>query len=101
MSALTLSLFGRFQAMLDDDPLPGFRTAKIQALLIYLAAEPATPHRRESLMTLLWPGMPERSARQNLRQIIYNLRNAVPDCLTCEQVLLRANLLVQPLFCFN
>jgi WD40 repeat protein/serine/threonine protein kinase/DNA-binding SARP family transcriptional activator len=79
MSALTLSLFGRFQATLDDDPLPGFRTAKVQALLIYLAAEPATPHRRESLMTLLWPGMPERSARQNLRQIIYNLRSAVPD----------------------
>ncbi len=79
MRSLTLALFGRFQAALNDEPLPGFRTAKVQALLIYLAAESAAPHRRESLMTLLWPGMPERSARQNLRQIIYNLRRAVPD----------------------
>ncbi len=79
MSALTLSLFGRFQAALDDESLPGFRTVKVQALLIYLATESVAPHRRESLMTLLWPGMPERSARQNLRQTIYNLRRAIPD----------------------
>ncbi|MEJ2753256.1 MAG: BTAD domain-containing putative transcriptional regulator, partial [Chloroflexota bacterium] len=79
MSALSLSLFGRFQAILNGAPLAGFRTIKVQALLIYLAAEPPMPHRRESLMTLLWPGMPERSARQNLRQIIYNLRRAIPE----------------------
>ncbi|MFN2255999.1 MAG: winged helix-turn-helix domain-containing protein, partial [Candidatus Promineifilaceae bacterium] len=79
MNALSLSLFGRFQAVLNGEPLGGFRTAKVQALLVYLAADPKTPQRRESLMTLLWPGMPERSARQNLRQIIYNLRRAVPD----------------------
>ncbi|MFN2172318.1 MAG: protein kinase domain-containing protein, partial [Candidatus Promineifilaceae bacterium] len=71
--------FGRFQATLNDEPLGGFRTAKVQALLVCLAAEPTKPLRRESLMLLLWPGMPERSARQNLRQIIYNLRRAVPD----------------------
>ncbi|MFN2141092.1 MAG: BTAD domain-containing putative transcriptional regulator, partial [Candidatus Promineifilaceae bacterium] len=79
MSAFSLSLFGRFQATLNDEPLGGFRTAKVQALLVCLAAEPTKPLRRESLMLLLWPGMPERSARQNLRQIIYNLRRAVPD----------------------
>ncbi|MFN2138026.1 MAG: protein kinase domain-containing protein, partial [Candidatus Promineifilaceae bacterium] len=79
MSALSLSLFGRFQALLNSEPLGGFRTAKVQALLVYLAAESKTPQRRETLMALLWPGMPERSARQNLRQIIYNLRRAVPD----------------------
>ncbi|MFQ5436880.1 MAG: BTAD domain-containing putative transcriptional regulator, partial [Anaerolineae bacterium] len=79
MNPFTLSLFGRFQARLNGEPIPGFRTAKVQALLIYLVAEPTRPHRRETLMTLLWPGMPERSARQNLRQIIYNLRRAVPD----------------------
>ncbi|WP_420643887.1 AfsR/SARP family transcriptional regulator [Candidatus Leptofilum sp.] len=61
-----------------DKPLTGFRTTKVKALLIYLATEPA-PQRRETLTTLLWPGMPERSARQNLRQIMYNLRRAVPD----------------------
>ncbi|MBK8128000.1 MAG: protein kinase, partial [bacterium] len=30
-------------------------------------------------MTLLWPGMPETSARANLRQILFHLRQAIPD----------------------
>ena len=79
MRPLSLTLFDRFQAMLDGDILSGFRTVKVQALLIYLAAEPAKVHRRDTLMTLFWPGMLERSAQQNLRQVIYNLRRAIPD----------------------
>ena len=78
MSGLELSLFGQFQARLDGEILEGFRTTKVQALLIYLAIE-ETPQRRESLMTLFWPGMPEKSARQNLRQILYYLRRDMPD----------------------
>ena len=78
MSGLALSMFGQFQAALDGEPLEGFRTAKVQALLIYLAVE-GTAQRRESLMTMLWPGMPETSARQNLRQILYYLRRDMPD----------------------
>ena len=79
MQVLNLSLFGRFEAKLNGKSMAGFRTIKVQALLIYLATEPTNPHRRETLTTLLWPGMPERSARQNLRQIMYNLRRALPD----------------------
>ena len=30
-------------------------------------------------MALLWPGMPDSSARQNLRQVLFHLRRAVPD----------------------
>ena len=78
MATLLLSLLGRFQASLDDRPIPGFKTRKVQALLIYLAAEP-DKHMRESLMDLMWPGMPERSARHNLRQVLYYLRGAIPD----------------------
>lgn len=79
MDQLSLLLFGQFQAVLDGQPLSGFRTQKVQALLIYLAADPHTAHRRELLMTLLWPGMPETSARANLRQILFHLRQAIPD----------------------
>lgn len=52
MGTLTLFLLGPFEASLDETPLPGFRTLKTQALLIYLAAEPAT-HSRDSLMTFV------------------------------------------------
>jgi WD40 repeat protein/serine/threonine protein kinase/two-component SAPR family response regulator len=78
MATLSLSLLGLFQACLDEQPIPGFQTRKVQALLIYLAAEPAK-HPRESLMDLMWPGMPNRSARHNLRQVLYYLRAAIPE----------------------
>ena len=55
MNALTISLLGEFQAIRNGQPLQGFRTRKVQALLIYLIAEPKA-HQRESLMELLWPG---------------------------------------------
>jgi DNA-binding SARP family transcriptional activator len=78
MATLSLSFLGRFQARLDDQPIARFQTRKVKALLIYLAAEP-DKHLRESLMELMWPGMPERSARHNLRQVLYYLRGAIPD----------------------
>jgi DNA-binding SARP family transcriptional activator len=70
MSTLSLWLLGSFQAKYGDKPLTEFRTNKVRALLIYLATE-GEPRSRESLMDLLWPGLPERSARANLRQITY------------------------------
>jgi DNA-binding SARP family transcriptional activator len=78
MSALTLCTLGTFRAFLGTENLTDFRTRKVQALLIYLAAEPR-PQSRDFLMNLLWPGMPERSARSNLRQVLYYLRQVLPD----------------------
>lgn len=84
MPSLSLKLFGEFQARLDDQLIPGFRTNKVQALLVYLVIEQERSS-REKLMELLWPGMPERSARHNLRQILYNLRGAIPDLDTTKE----------------
>ena len=78
MPALALNLLGRYAAALDGQPLPGFRTRLAQALFIYLACEPER-HRREHLMALFWPGLPQVSAQQNLRQNLYLLRRAVPQ----------------------
>jgi len=78
MESLTLTLLERFDAIIGNKTIARFHTRKVQALLIYLVMEPAA-HRRESLMTLLWPRMPERSARQNLRQVLYNLREGIPE----------------------
>ena len=78
MAILSLKVLGPFQASLGDEPLTDFRTNKVQALLIYLATEQA-PQSREWLMELLWPGLPARSARVNLRQILYQMRKAIPE----------------------
>ncbi|MFO7539731.1 MAG: protein kinase [Chloroflexota bacterium] len=90
MTALSLYLLGPFRAELEGELLTDFRTRKVQALLIYLAAE-RQAHKRDLLLELLWPGLPERSARSNLRQIIYYLRQLLPDAPNNGQPLIIVN----------
>lgn len=63
--------------------LTGLRMAKAQALLYYLVTENRLHDRtifpKEQILDLLWPGMPTTSALQNLRQVIYHLRKALPE----------------------
>ena len=84
MTGLVLGLLGRFTASLDDGPALKFKTKRAQALLAYLAAESAVSHRREALMELLWPGLPPKSARGNLRQTLYYLHQSVVDLATSD-----------------
>ncbi|NKQ36004.1 MAG: AAA family ATPase [Chloroflexi bacterium] len=79
MEQLTLSFFSAFQATLGGKPLINFRSAKVQALLIYLALTPRQTHARELLAALFWPDEPETAARQNLRQSLYRLRQILGD----------------------
>ena len=76
---LSLSLLGAFQAALEGEPVTGFRSTKVRALLAYLATESDRPHRRETLAALFWPEQPERVARSNLRYALSNLRKAIGD----------------------
>ncbi len=78
MEQLRITLFGYLRVKEGDKELTSFRTQKVLALLAMLAAERETAQRREVLMTRLWPGMPDSSARQNLRQVLYHLRQALP-----------------------
>jgi predicted ATPase len=79
MSHLSLALLGGFQTTLDGTPITAFETDRGRALLAYLAAEASRPHRRDALTGLLWPNMPEPSARHNLSQCLFNLRQALGD----------------------
>ncbi|MFN2188121.1 MAG: BTAD domain-containing putative transcriptional regulator, partial [Candidatus Promineifilaceae bacterium] len=79
MPLLTVSLFGPFTASIDGTPIASFRSVSVQALFIYLLAESnQIPHSREMLSELIWPGMPSASSRKNLRQALYELRQAIP-----------------------
>jgi serine/threonine protein kinase/DNA-binding SARP family transcriptional activator len=79
MSSLSLNLLGSFGAFLDYKSIDELRSNRVQALLIYLAVERSELSRREFLCTLLWPGMPEKSARHNLSQTLYALRQIFPE----------------------
>ena len=54
------------------------------ALLAYLVAfRPQRMHRRDALLPLFWPDIPESRARSSLRQALHQLRQALgPDVLT-------------------
>lgn len=77
MSELVISLLGPLRVWLASEPVTGFCSDKARALLAYLAVEEGISHRREELAGLLWPGYPERSARQSLSQALFSLRSAL------------------------
>lgn len=68
--SLQLKLFGSPQISYQGQPLTCFVSAKVRALLIYLAVT-ARPHSRDHLSELLWADTPA-STRTNLRTIAQN-----------------------------
>lgn len=74
MGRLVLRLFGTFQVGCDGEPLEGFHSSKVRALLAYLAVESGHPHRRQTLATLLWGEYADTSAQTSLRSALSNLR---------------------------
>jgi len=79
MAHLSLGVLGSLQVLIDDAPVTMLESDKVCALLVYLAVEADRPHRRESLVGLLWPDCPDQVARHNLRQALFNLRQAIGD----------------------
>ncbi len=75
---LSLSLFGHFQATLNDEPL-SLPTKSVSALVAYLCLEQGTPQPRAHLATLLWPDSTDAQGRRNMRQTLFRLHQAVPD----------------------
>jgi DNA-binding SARP family transcriptional activator len=79
MPELELLFLGPFQAKIGQEPIGGFESARVRALLAYLAVEGDQPHSRDTLAGLLWPETSDKTARKNLRQALSNLRKAIAD----------------------
>lgn len=79
MTHLALHFLGPLKATVDAEPIAASRAKKIEALLAYLAVESGRPHRRETLVGLLFPDMPDDQARTNLRQTLSRLRRTIRD----------------------
>jgi DNA-binding SARP family transcriptional activator/tetratricopeptide (TPR) repeat protein len=56
-----------------------FRVRKHLALLVYLAVEDQVRHRREHLVELFWPEVPERLGRQSLATALSAIRRRLGD----------------------
>ena len=79
VSRVSLYLLGSYHVTIDGKPITEFRSDKARALLAYLAVESDRPHPREFLAALLWPDVPEDTARSNLRLTLHRLRKALHD----------------------
>lgn len=82
---IELRLFGHYQLTLNDVSVK-FATDHVRALLAYLAVE-ARIHERATLAALLWPEQAETAARQNLRQALVYLKQALYMAPTMDHLL--------------
>src|SRR5512140_1581599 len=79
MAHLRLGVLGPLRVTLGNETISTLESANSLALLVCLAVEADHPHRRDTLLGLLWPDRSEEIARHNLRQALFNLRQALGD----------------------
>lgn len=79
MAHLMLGVLGSLQVTLPDGSTAKFESDKTRALFAYVAVESDRPHRRDALIGLLWPDESEQTARHNLRQALFSLRQTIGD----------------------
>ena len=87
---LTLTLFGHFRATHNHEPFT-FPTQSVAALVAYLCLEQNTPQPRAHISTLLWPDSTDEQGRRNLRQVLFRLRQVVPDTADGHPLFLTTN----------
>ncbi|HEU0025982.1 MAG TPA: BTAD domain-containing putative transcriptional regulator [Ktedonobacterales bacterium] len=78
-TTLHIRLLGAFSLIYGDKPVAGVNTPRLQSLLAWLLTHNDAPQLRQRLAFLLWPNSSETQARNNLRQALHALRQALPD----------------------
>jgi DNA-binding SARP family transcriptional activator len=80
MSSLHIHLLGDFLLLAGDNtPVTAFNVPRLQALLAYLLLKRNAPQPRQQLAFLLWPDSTEAQARANLRKLLHQLHQNLPD----------------------
>src|SRR3954468_21833313 len=76
---LSVRLFGGFSLQEGDAPPRALGSTRIQALVAWLACSPQPSTTRQVLAEVLWPDAADSQARNNLRQLLHQLRRAWPE----------------------
>ena len=84
MDRLQINLFGKPDVLLNGAPVTAFESAKVQALLYYLAVT-GKSHSRDRLAALLWGDLSEATARRNLTKALTNLRQLIEPYVLIER----------------
>ncbi len=78
MPTLHLRLLGDFSLLYNDQQVTNLNTMRLRSLLTYLVLHRDVPQQRQHLAFLFWPDAAESQARNNLRQLLHQLRQAFP-----------------------
>ncbi|HZW90462.1 MAG TPA: AAA family ATPase [Myxococcaceae bacterium] len=76
---LHIRLLGGLSLMHGEQPVTAVHSPRLHSLLGYLLLHRDTPQLRQHLAFTFWPDSSEAQARNNLRQILHELRHALPD----------------------
>jgi DNA-binding SARP family transcriptional activator/predicted ATPase len=76
--ALQMRLLGGFSLIYDNEQVTSLNSMRLQSLLAYLVLHRAVPQQRQHLAFLFWPDTTEAQTRNNLRQLLHQLRQAFP-----------------------
>ncbi len=75
---LRIRLLGDFSLQYDGVELYDVHRIRLRSFLAYLAMHTTAPLLRRQVAFTFWPDSPEGQARNNLRKILYDLRQALP-----------------------
>ena len=75
---LHIRLLGDFNLVYADRQVTGLNSMRLQSLLAYLVLHRDVPQQRQHLAFLFWPDTTEAQARNNLRQLLHQLRQVFP-----------------------
>src|SRR3989440_6413500 len=78
LPTLHLRLLGDFSLLYHDQQVTSLNTTRLRSLLTYLVLHRDVPQQRQHLAFLFWPDTTEAQARNNLRQLLHQLRQAFP-----------------------
>src|SRR5512143_4286693 len=86
MDQLEIRFLGDFALRVGGESVTTLKKPRLQSLLAYLILHRAAPQFRYHLAGILWPDSPEEQALTNLRNLVHQLRHALPggDHLICS-----------------
>jgi DNA-binding SARP family transcriptional activator len=77
--AIEVRLLGQFRLTVDGRHADAPTTARLQSLLAYLLLHADAPQPRAQLSFTFWPDASEANGRNSLRQLLHQLRQALPE----------------------
>ena len=77
-SFLQLNLLGGFELFYREKPVDLAYSTRLQTLITYIILHRSAPVVRQQLAFIFWPDTSESQARTNLRNLIHQLRQALP-----------------------